>query len=662
MADVPSPDVHSDQTFAALGLPGELVAALDAQQITEPFPIQSATIPDSLAGHDLLGRGQTGSGKTLAFALPTLARLSAGTRPGRSPRAVILSPTRELAMQIADVIQPLARRMGLFSVLVAGGMKYGPQLKMLERGVDIIVATPGRMIDLIERGAADLSSVEVAVLDEADEMCDMGFFEEVTAIWDRIPAKAQHLLFSATLDDEVQQIAEKYLDDPVEHGVDPGKATVTTMEHRIWVVHPLDKFEIASMVANREGRTLVFVRTQMDAEKMGQYLRRHGLMAGALHGGMRQGARSRVMDAFRRGDLPVLVATDVAARGIDVNDVSLVLQADIAHDAKDYLHRAGRTARAGTDGQVISFVAPRQRRRMDQISRQVGLTSKNVRVRLGDETLADFEAPSGEPIADDSYEAVLWPPRPGRRGRSGRGSGRRGSREETRRARREINREADHGELRRARRPRSGDSRCDGMGPSIDPVIEQASVAPRRSSGKDLADELLEYDRSLRDPEARQRGSHHDRYAAVSRSRRWGDRRRNTNEQDRGRGKRSDSAERSGLRGRGLRDRRGWSADRETEWTPQERGRDRARQRKTRSYRPGGRERRYDDLGSDWRFRRRDDQGFEGRDRFDRDRGTKDRESRGSLRGGKASGGRERGKSAPPHTRGQEFGRRNRRA
>ncbi len=395
-------------SFADLGLPVELVDALTEQGITQPFPIQQATVPDALAGRDLLGRGQTGSGKTLAFALPLLARLMAGDRPGKAPRAVILSPTRELAMQIADVILPLARRAGLFGVLVAGGMSYTPQLKALEKGVDVIIATPGRLIDLTERGAADLGSVEVAVLDEADQMCDMGFLPEVTALWDQVPADAQHLLFSATLDDDVAGLAERYLHDPIEHGVGPAGATVRTMDHQVWTVHPLDRLEIVSIVANRPGRTLVFVRTQSEADRVSGTLRSRGIMAGSLHGGLRQGARSRVMAAFKRGDLPVLVATDVAARGIHVDDVSLVLQADMAHDAKDYLHRAGRTARAGESGRVLSLVAPRQRRRMDQIASQVGLDAPQLRVRPGDEALDEYgDSPQGPAIDEQAYEAVL---------------------------------------------------------------------------------------------------------------------------------------------------------------------------------------------------------------------------------------------------------------
>ena len=406
-------------SFADLGVPQELVAGLAEQGIAHPFPIQSATIPDALAGRDLLGRGQTGSGKTLAFALPMLARLMRARRRGKAPRGLVLSPTRELAAQIADVIAPLARYAGLHSVLVAGGMSYTPQLKALSRGVDIVIATPGRLIDLLDRGAVDLSQIEVSVLDEADEMCDMGFLPEVTAIWDEVPAESQHLLFSATLDDQVAGLAERYLREPIEHGVDPALATVQTMDHQIWIVHPLDKLEVLTALTSRAGRTLVFVRTQAEADRIAGTLRSRGVLAGSLHGGLRQGARTRVLEAFKRGDLPVLVATDVAARGIHVDDVSVVVQADPPHDAKDYLHRAGRTARAGEKGRVISLAAPRQRRRMAQIAEKVGVRVEQRRLRPGDEELDELISesgggqPTGAPVSDDRYEALLRPARSG---------------------------------------------------------------------------------------------------------------------------------------------------------------------------------------------------------------------------------------------------------
>jgi len=335
--------------FAELGVAIPLVAALAQQGITDPFPIQRATIADAIAGRDVLGRGRTGSGKTLAFGLPLLTRLAAGEATG-TPRAVVLTPTRELALQIADNLSPLAAVMGLRLFLVAGGMAYAPQIKAFERGVDVVVATPGRLIDLLEQGAADLSQVEVMVLDEADHMSDLGFLPAVTTILEAVPADGQRLLFSATLDGAVDALVRNHLADPVAHEVDSGKASVTTMTHHVLHVVPHHKNQVTAEIANREGRTVVFARTQMGADRIARQLREAGVMAGALHGGLTQGARARILAAFKRGEVPVLVATDVAARGIHVDDISLVLQVDPPKTNKDYLHRAGRTARAGEEG------------------------------------------------------------------------------------------------------------------------------------------------------------------------------------------------------------------------------------------------------------------------------------------------------------------------
>ena len=405
------------QRFSELGVPDALVEVLAGQGIAAPFPIQAATIPDALAGRDVLGRGQTGSGKTLAFGLPSIIRLAAREESKDSrPGAVMLAPTRELAMQMHDVLRPLAQTMGLSVVLVAGGMSYTPQLRALARGVDVVVATPGRLIDLIERGSADLGAVEVVVLDEADEMSDMGFMPEVTRILDEIPAQAQHLLFSATLDNQVDEIVRRYLRDPAVHGVDGVKASVTTMRHELLSVSSRERPGIIAQAVNRSGRTLVFVRTQVDADETATALRRVGIMAGALHGGLPQGLRARVLHAFREGRIPVLVATDVAARGIDVDDVSLVLQADPPHDSKDYLHRAGRTARAGEDGLVVSLVLPRQRGRMARITREAGVDARPRPVHEG-ELLAELTGgsrPEGAPVSDEQYRGIVAPPRPAR--------------------------------------------------------------------------------------------------------------------------------------------------------------------------------------------------------------------------------------------------------
>lgn len=404
--------------FGDLGVPDALVEPLAGQGIESAFPIQAATIPDALAGRDVLGRGQTGSGKTLAFGLPSIIRLAAREKSKDSrPGAVMLAPTRELAMQMHDVLRPLAQTMGLSVVLVAGGMSYTPQLRALQRGVDIVVATPGRLIDLIERGSADLGAAEIVVLDEADEMSDMGFMPEVTRILDEIPAQAQHLLFSATLDNQVDEIVRRYLRDPAEHGVDGVQASVTTMRHELFSVSSRERHGIIAQAVNRPGRTIVFVRTQADADETSTELRRVGIMAGALHGGLPQGLRARVLHAFREGRIPVLVATDVAARGIDVDDVSLVLQADPPHDSKDYLHRAGRTARAGEDGLVVTLVLPRQRGRMSRITREAGVDAHPRPVHEG-ELLAELTGgtrPEGAPVTDEQYRGIVAPPRPARR-------------------------------------------------------------------------------------------------------------------------------------------------------------------------------------------------------------------------------------------------------
>ena len=342
--------------------------------IATPFPIQSATIPAALRGENVLGRAQTGSGKTLAFGLPMLARLADGNpRRGRAPRGLVLAPTRELAMQVTDVLTPLARDTGLAVVLVAGGMSYTPQQRAFERGVDVVVATPGRLIDLMDQGVVDLGQVEVTVLDEADHMADLGFMPAVTQLLDTVPATGQRLLFSATLDEAVDQLVRRYLSDPVTVSVDAATASVATMAHLVVPVAPADKARVTAELAGRPGRTILFVRTQLGADRVAEQLRAAGVMAGALHGGLPQGARTRILAAFRDGSLPTLVATDVAARGIHVDDVGLVLQVDPPHASKEYLHRAGRTARAGGTGQVVTLVLPHQRRDVRRLLDRAGV-------------------------------------------------------------------------------------------------------------------------------------------------------------------------------------------------------------------------------------------------------------------------------------------------
>jgi superfamily II DNA/RNA helicase len=383
---------------------------------------------------DILGRGQTGSGKTLAFGLPMLSRLADGEKSApRRPRALVLVPTRELAMQVSDALEPLVHVLGLKHKLVAGGLSYTTQISALNRGVDLLIATPGRLKDLIEREAVQLRDVQIAVLDEADHMADMGFMPEVTAILDRMPEGGQRMLFSATLDKGVDKLVEGYLTDPKTHSTDDARASVTTMEHHVLLIDPMHKKTITAEVANREGRTVVFVRTKLGADRVALQLREQGVFAAALHGGLNQGARNRVLGAFRDGSLPVLVATDVAARGIHVDDVSVVLQVDPPADHKDYLHRSGRTARAGDKGTVVTLALPHQRRTMERMAKDAGIDAVPTKAIPGDARLAATGAvtPSGIPVPEDKVRRVLeGPKRGGGRPSSGpRGGGPRGPRQ-----------------------------------------------------------------------------------------------------------------------------------------------------------------------------------------------------------------------------------------
>ncbi|MFE0973054.1 DEAD/DEAH box helicase, partial [Streptomyces sp. NPDC058826] len=362
-----------EATFADLGLPEGVVRKLAQNGVTTPFPIQAATIPDALAGKDILGRGRTGSGKTLSFGLPTLAQLAGGRTEKHKPRAVILTPTRELAMQVADALQPYGDVVGLRMKVVCGGTSMGNQIYALEKGVDILVATPGRLRDIINRGACSLENVQIAVLDEADQMSDLGFMPEVTELLDQVPAGGQRMLFSATMENEIKTLVDRYLKDPVSHEVDAAQGAVTTMSHHILVVKPKDKAPVTAAIASRKGRTIIFVRTQLGADRVAEQLRDAGAKADALHGGMTQGARTRTLADFKDGYVNVLVATDVAARGIHVDGIDLVLNVDPAGDHKDYLHRAGRTARAGRTGTVVSLSLPHQRRQIFRLMEDAGV-------------------------------------------------------------------------------------------------------------------------------------------------------------------------------------------------------------------------------------------------------------------------------------------------
>ena len=402
--------VQSLMSFSELGVAAPLARSLAHSGFTQPFPIQTATLPDAIKGRDVLGRGQTGSGKTLAFSLALLTRLAGHTAKRHFPLALVLSPTRELAMQINDTIAPLARKVNLSSVVIAGGMPMNRQIQALERAVPILVATPGRLIDLMHRGAVDLSRCEIVVLDEADQMADMGFMPSVREILDATPSSGQRLLFSATLDRDVDALVKKYLRNPIEHSVETPIEDQGHMEHHVFIVKSEDRDTLTSRIAAREGRTIMFVRTQRGADRLAEKLARRGIAVGSLHGGKAQGARNRALEAFRSGAVPVLVATNVAARGIHVDDISLVVHVDAPTDPKDYLHRAGRTARAGESGIVVTLARPNEQREMRNLAKRAGVNAEFATVGAHDahlDRVTGAREPSGEPwVAPASHAQV----------------------------------------------------------------------------------------------------------------------------------------------------------------------------------------------------------------------------------------------------------------
>ncbi len=387
-------------SFADLGVVRPLALALSHSGFSEPFPIQIATLPDAIAGRDVLGRGRTGSGKTLAFALALLSRLDNRKAKRGKPLSLVLSPTRELAMQINEVISPLARKVGLSSVLIAGGMSFGRQLQALDHGVPIVVATPGRLIDLMHRGAVDLSDIEITVLDEADLMSDMGFMPAVKEILDATNQKGQRLLFSATLDKDVDALVKRYLRDPVVHTVESAGISHGEMDHHVFFVKQEVRDEMLAKIGSRDGRTIIFVRTQRGADRLAEKLQAQGVAAGTLHGGKAQGARTKALDAFKRGQTPVLVATNVAARGIHVDDISLVVHADAPTDPKDYLHRAGRTARAGESGTVVTLARLNEQREMKVLIKKALVEATFTHMDVTNPELIRItgaQEPTGEP-------------------------------------------------------------------------------------------------------------------------------------------------------------------------------------------------------------------------------------------------------------------------
>ncbi|MEF2977188.1 DEAD/DEAH box helicase [Subtercola sp. YIM 133946] len=386
-----------DMSFGDLGLGDNITRQLASMGAPSPFPIQAATIPDVLAGKDVLGRGKTGSGKTIAFGAPLVERLmendgAKGRKPGRLPRALILAPTRELAMQIDRTVQPIARSVGLFTTPIFGGVPQFKQVSALQRGTDIIIATPGRLEDLVEQGRLDLSQVKIVVLDEADHMCDLGFLEPVQRILRLTAPKSQKLLFSATLDKGVAQLVNEFLVEPAVHEVAGEDQASSTIDHRVLLIEQRDKRAIIEQLASGEGKTLIFARTRAFAEELADQLDDAGIPATSLHGDLNQSRRTRNLQLLTSGRVNVLVATDVAARGIHVDDINLVIQADAPDEYKTYLHRSGRTGRAGKQGTVVTLISKSRRRRMDELLGRADIEATMVPAMPGDQLIDDLQS------------------------------------------------------------------------------------------------------------------------------------------------------------------------------------------------------------------------------------------------------------------------------
>ncbi len=455
-------------SFDELGVPRRLVEALTATGITAPFPIQSATLPDSLHGRDVLGRGRTGSGKTLAFVLPVLARLAESgheRRPG-SPRALILAPTRELATQIHETIEPLARRLRLRSTTVFGGVGAGPQITALRAGVDVLVACPGRLEDHLGSGNASLDAVEITVLDEADHMADLGFLPAVKRLLDRTPRDGQRLLFSATLDNGINQLVERYLHEPVTHSVDSAQSPISTMTHHVLHIAPEHRLPVLVDLAAAPGRTIMFTRTKHGARKLAKQLAAANIPAVELHGNLAHNARTRNLAAFSSGEATTLVATDIAARGIHVDEVTLVVHADPPVEHKAYLHRSGRTARAGASGTVITLMTDAQRSEVKDLTRKAGISPTTTKLAPGDPLLQEL-APGERTFMDPEAISGLTGAAPKQGAKPQRaGAGATGGKPESRRAegRRAEGRKPADGRKPQAARSQSsqGSPRSDG--------------------------------------------------------------------------------------------------------------------------------------------------------------------------------------------------------
>ncbi|CCK32740.1 Putative DEAD-box RNA helicase [Streptomyces davaonensis JCM 4913] len=414
-----TPPLPAVEDFAGMDMPAGLLKTLTAQGVTTPFPIQAATLPNSLAGRDLLGRGRTGSGKTLAFGLALLARTAGMRAEPKAPLALVLVPTRELAQQVTDALTPYATAVNLRMATVVGGLSITKQAGTLRRGAEVLVATPGRLNDLVERGDCGLGDVRITVLDEADQMTDMGFLPQITKLIQQVRPDGQRMLFSATLDRNIDRLVQRFLTDPVVHSVDPSAGAVTTMEHHVLhVLDETDKKAVTTRIAARDGRVILFLDTKRSADRLAKRLLAVGVRAAALHGGRSQPQRNRTLEQFKNGQVTALVATNVAARGIHVDDLDLVVNVDPPTDHKDYLHRGGRTARAGGSGSVVTLVLPDQKRDVTQLMSNAGIRPRTARITSSDmelSTITGAREPSGVPVTIEVPQPAAPVSRAGRK-------------------------------------------------------------------------------------------------------------------------------------------------------------------------------------------------------------------------------------------------------
>ncbi|WP_431949831.1 DEAD/DEAH box helicase [Actinacidiphila sp. bgisy167] len=408
-----TPALPAVEDFAALDMPAGLLKTLTAQGVTTPFPIQAATLPNSLAGRDLLGRGRTGSGKTLAFGLALLARTAGLRAEPKAPLGLVLVPTRELAQQVTDALTPYATAVNLRMATVVGGLSMAKQAATLRRGVEVLVATPGRLNDLVQQGDCVLGSVGITVLDEADQMTDMGFLPQITRLIERVRPDGQRMLFSATLDGNIDRLVQRFLTDPVVHSVDPSAGAVTTMEHHVLhVLDETDKKAVTTRIAARDGRVILFLDTKRSADRLAKRLLAVGVRAAALHGGRSQPQRNRTLEQFKSGQVTALVATNVAARGIHIDDLDLVVNVDPPTDHKDYLHRGGRTARAGGSGRVVTLVLPEQKRDVTRLMSDAGIRPRTARITSSApelSTLTGAREPSGVAVTIEVPQPAAAP-------------------------------------------------------------------------------------------------------------------------------------------------------------------------------------------------------------------------------------------------------------